>query len=133
MGNNTSYNEQKFTDFKKTTPEYRKNPEQFVLKMSNDSDFCQNFFENNFDFLSYATPDFLENRNIILTAVKYYGDNLQYACEELKNDKEIVLHALKHYDRYFEYVGEELKKDKEFILENFKKNHYALKIFSFER
>ena len=63
------------------------------------------------DSIVYANwdSDVLYDREIILAAVKQDGDLLRYASEDLKNDKELVLTAVKQYSFSIHYVGDWLR------------------------
>ena len=52
------------------------------------------------------------DKEIVLAAVKSYGDALQYARTELKGNKEIVLEAIKNNGSVLQYASEKLKADK---------------------
>jgi hypothetical protein len=58
---------------------------------------------------------------VVLKAVKH-GGSLHFASKELLNDKELVLEAVKKNCYALLLTSEELKNDKEFILESLKQN-----------
>ena len=64
----------------------------------------------------------INDREIVLKAVKQNGYALKYASDELKRDKEVVLEAIKNNEWALDYASDELKNDKEFILEAMKRN-----------
>ena len=78
-----------------------------------------NFRSSNFD-------NFRDDKEVVLEAVKNYGQALKYTSEPLRNDKEIVLEALKTNGWALEYASNSLKNDKDVVLKAVKTNGLAL-------
>jgi hypothetical protein len=68
----------------------------------------------------------LNNRKIMLAAVKKNGLALQYASKRLKSDKEIVLAAVQQDGFAIYYANEGLKNNKSVVLAAVKQNGLAL-------
>jgi CxxC motif-containing protein len=68
----------------------------------------------------------LNDKEVVLEAVKQNGYSLEYASEELKNNKEVVLEAVKQNGYSLHYASEELKNNKEVVLEAIKQNGNSL-------
>ena len=62
------------------------------------------------DALEHAVPEVLD-KEVVLTAVKEYGGALEHASLEMCADKEVVLAAVKQYGDALQYASEELKND----------------------
>jgi hypothetical protein len=77
-------------------------------------------------------PINLRDKEILMSAIKYYAKNLRQASTELKNDKEIVLAAVKSSGEVLEYVSDELRNDLEIVLAAVSQNGAALKFASEE-
>jgi hypothetical protein len=60
--------------------------------------------------------NFNNNKQIVLTAVSYFGSALEFASDELKNDKEVVLVAVSNNGYSLQYASYNLKNDKDIIL-----------------
>jgi lambda repressor-like predicted transcriptional regulator len=67
------------------------------------------------------------DRETVLAAVKQNYRALKYVAREFQNDREIVLSAVEEEGYAFEYAAEELKSDREFILAAVKQNGSVLK------
>jgi len=80
--------------------------------------------------LSCATPEILNNKEIILKAIKRVSDRanevLKLASKELRGDKEVVLEAVKKDGNSLQFATEELRGDKEVVLEAVKKDGNSL-------
>lgn len=72
------------------------------------------------------------DKEIVMIAVKYYGENLSQASTELKNDKEIVMAAVKSFGEMLEYTSDELRNDPKIVLAAVTENGAALKFASEE-
>ena len=86
---------------------------EFVLKVlqyttTSIIDFDDSFFSNSEELNNY--------REIILTAVRYYGYAFGYASIELHNDREIVLTAVRGDGHDGSVASKELKNDREIVL-----------------
>jgi hypothetical protein len=60
--------------------------------------------------------NFNNNKQIVLTAVSYFGRALEFASEKLRNDKEVVLAAVSNNGYALQYASYNLKNDKDVIL-----------------
>ena len=58
----------------------------------------------------------LNDREIVLAAVKQNGSVLNSVSEELRNDREIVLAAVSQDGNALEYASEKLRNDREIVL-----------------
>ncbi|KAL9657471.1 hypothetical protein ABK040_016738 [Willaertia magna] len=72
--------------------------------------------------LYYASSEMKNNKEIVSTAVDVDGEALMYASSELKDDKEIVLKAVRNNGKALLEASERLKQDEEVILEALKSN-----------
>ena len=61
-------------------------------------------------------PEFQNDRDIVLEAVRENAWALQYASEALRGDREIVLAAVRQIEGTLEFASYELRADPEFIL-----------------
>jgi hypothetical protein len=82
------------------------------------------------DLLQFASTELLDDREIVLEAVKQNGYALQYASEAMRNDHEIVLEAVKQSGYALEYASAALQDDREIVLEAVKQNGRALEYAS---
>ena len=65
---------------------------------------------------SITYKNLLEDREVILTAVKNHGSALQYVPDLLKYDPEIVLEAVKNFGNAIKYVKDRFGNDKKLFL-----------------
>jgi hypothetical protein len=72
----------------------------------------------------YLIPLPINDREIILKAIKQNGIALKFATEELKNDREIVLEAVKNFGWSLEFASESLRNDPEIQQVANNKNDY---------
>lgn len=63
--------------------------------------------------LAYASDKLLEDKDLILKAVKKDGQILYYASKELRDDKEVVLAAVTNKGLILKYASKRLRGDKE--------------------
>ncbi len=77
-------------------------------------------------------PINFRDKELLMSAIKYYAKNLSQASAELKNDKEIVLAAVKSFGELLEFVSYELRNDLEIVLSAVSQNGAALKFASEE-
>ena len=63
--------------------------------------------------MEYASEELRNDKEVVLEAVKKYGDALQFASEELRNDKEVVLEAVKENGNAIKYASPELQEDED--------------------
>ena len=75
--------------------------------------------------LAYCSDKLLEDKELILEAVKQDGQILYYASEELRDDKEIVLTAVTNKGLIFKYASKRLRGDKEIALAAIKQDKRA--------
>ena len=80
--------------------------------------------------MKYASEELKRDKEVVLEAVKKWGEALEYASEEFKNDKEVVLEAVKNDGYALKYASEELKNDKEVVLAAIRNTRYALEYAS---
>lgn len=98
----------------------------------NDRKIIMEAVKQNTNALKYISKELKSDREYMLEAVKKDGLALQYVSEELKEDKEIALEAVKQNGIALRFVSEELKKDKEVVLEAVKQEGYAINFVSEE-
>ena len=72
---------------------------EFILLCLNTIGYDEDNYK---DFLINLTNKFKDDKEIVLAAVKKYGNNIKYASNRLKNDKDIILAAIDncYYDIY---------------------------------
>lgn len=69
---------------------------------------------------------FRNDKEVLLEAVKVWGDALGFTSDELRSDKEVVIVAVKKFPRAYRFSGVEMQKDREIInlvKDFFKKNN----------
>ena len=95
------------------------------------SDILVDFaYEAFYAILKYASPEFSENRDIVLDIVKQNGRALQYASEDLCADPDVVLAAVKNYGYALEHASPELREDRDMFLTAVRKNGGVLECAS---
>lgn len=62
-------------------------------------------------------PEYQDNKEVVLEAVKKNGWNLDYASERLKADKEVVLEAIKQNGFTLYCAADNLKDNEQMVLE----------------
>ncbi|EFC38981.1 hypothetical protein NAEGRDRAFT_59370 [Naegleria gruberi] len=67
-------------------------------------------------------PHFNNDKEMVLKAVKNYGNALYYSCENLRNDKDVIIEAMNTDGGSFSYASEELKKDRHIVTEAIKRD-----------
>ena len=67
-------------------------------------------------FLSWASEELRNDKDIVMVAVTQNGEALEYASEELRNDKDIVMAAMEQNWRALRYASDELRNDREVVL-----------------
>ena len=65
----------------------------------------------------------MNDKVVVLEAVKQYGEALQYADDSLKKDREVVLEAVKADGAALIYADASFKYDKEVFVEALKNNY----------
>jgi len=75
--------------------------------------------------LEYASDEYKNDKDILMTAIKSEPLALLYASDKLKNDKELVLEAVKGDGNSLQYASETLRNDKEIVLIALKDTIYA--------
>ncbi|MEE3342775.1 MAG: DUF4116 domain-containing protein [Bacilli bacterium] len=104
-----------------------KDKTQLLINISGEGYFIEDFkvddkkiiidaIKQNGCALKYANEDIKKDKEIVLSAVKRDGLALEYANESLKKDKEVVLTAVKENGKVLHYADKSLKKDKEIVL-----------------
>jgi general stress protein YciG len=81
----------------------------------NDKEVLLEAVKQNGYSLQYASEELKNDKEFILEAAQQNGNSLKYASKEFKNDKEVVLEAVKQYRRSLQYASEELQNDKEVV------------------
>ena len=82
--------------------------------------------------LLYASDDLKKDKDIVLAAASQNVGALAYASWGLRKDRDFMLAAVKKDCRALRFASEELSKDPEFVLEAVKKNSYVLQFLSEE-
>lgn len=80
----------------------------------------------NYNILSYASPELKADRDVVLAAVRKDGSAIRLASPELKADKDVVLAALDSDGMALQYVSSELKGDKQVVMAAVRDNGQAL-------
>ena len=62
-------------------------------------------------------PEYCDDKEVILEAVKHWGLNLMAASERLKDDKEVVMEAVRSYSMALKYASERLQDNNEIVAE----------------
>ncbi|CAE8615281.1 unnamed protein product [Polarella glacialis] len=78
--------------------------------------------------LLYVDEKMRMDREVVLEAVKNYGPALNYAAEALRDDKEVVLEAVRQTGLALRYASERLREDREVVLEAVLKDKSALRL-----
>jgi CxxC motif-containing protein len=65
--------------------------------------------------LGYASERLRNDKKLVMSSVKVWGQTLQFASEELRNDKQVVLAAIKARASAIYYASDSLKNDPVFI------------------
>ncbi len=76
-------------------------------------------------FHKYASDELINDRDVILVALKKDGLLIRFINDELKNDKTIASIAVKQNGLALEHLNINLQKDKEIVLEAIKQNYKA--------
>lgn len=79
--------------------------------IANERDQILRQLQNDEVELEYLSDEWKADREVVLVAVKKYGEVLEFVSEALKDDKEIVLESVKQNGLALEYVSERLKDD----------------------
>lgn len=83
--------------------------------------------------IKYLNKNFIiEEKEVLIEAIKYNSNLLIFASEKLKNDKEIVLMAVKKDGLMLEYASEKLKNEKEIVMKAIENKTMSLKYASNE-
>ena len=98
----------------------------------NDRDIILAAVKNFGDALRYASKELRKDREIVLEAVSkpHSGDNLAYADEVLRGDRELVLIAVINGGSALQYASDDLKRDREVVLNAVTNNGSALQYAS---
>jgi len=74
------------------------------------------------------SPEWLNDRDIVIASVTQDTSKLALASEALKKDREVVLEAVKvdQNGDVFRMIGDELKNDREIVLEGVRNYGYTL-------
>ena len=87
--------------------------------------------QDGFD-LEFASEELRADRQVVLAAVKQFGNALEYASKELRADREIVLAAVKRNGWALRFASKELRADRQFVLAAVKAGGDALQFASVE-
>ena len=87
--------------------------------------------QDGFD-LEFASEELRAERQVVLAAVKQFGNALEYASKELRADREIVLAAVKRNGWALRFASKELRADRQFVLAAVKAGGDALQFASVE-
>ena len=66
--------------------------------------------------IEQISNEYMNDREVIMTAVKRDANILEYASDELKNDHEIVMTAVIENGDTIEYASDELKNDRDIVM-----------------
>lgn len=119
-----------------TKEEAIKSFQDTLFFLSNIPQFCNDYdvvlaaIRNNGNFLFNASDELKNNFNIVITAVAQNGNLLKYASERLINNKIIVETAIKNNFSSLVYASEELRNDKALITFAISQNMHALEYAS---
>jgi hypothetical protein len=80
-----------------------------VLFYQKDKEICLAAYYSDYRAFRHFSPEFKDDRNLILALLEINGNALQYVCEEFKGDKEIVLTACKDDARIFRFASPALQ------------------------
>ena len=78
----------------------------------------------------YLSQEIINNKEIVMTAIKDYSGALKWASNKLKDDKEVVLEAIKNNGCTLKYASDRLKDDKDVVMTAIKQNYSALEYAS---
>jgi hypothetical protein len=82
------------------------------------------------DTLKDASENFRADREVVLAAVHQDGWALKYASKDLRADREVVLAAVKQYGVVLRYASEDLRADHDVALAAVHQNGWALQFVS---
>ncbi len=78
-------------------------------------------------------PEWNNDKDVVLAAVKQWGWVIRFASNELKNDREVVMTAIQQWCGYaLQYASDELRNDKDVVMAAVQKDGMALKYVSNE-
>jgi hypothetical protein len=100
------------------------NAEQKVL---NDKELVLQAVKSKPSNLQYVKSSLGSDLDVVLAAVNQDGCALRYSAETIKKDKVIAKAAVKQCGSALEFVDHSLKLDREVVMEAVKQNGYALK------
>lgn len=81
---------------------------------STNKEFMLKAIENNAPWvIAYADEKLLDDKELMLKAVKVDGQNLYYASSNLRDDKEVVLAAIENKWLIVKYASKRLRSDKD--------------------
>ncbi len=100
------------------------NAEQKVL---NDKELVLQAVKSKPSNLQYVKTSLGNDLDVVLAAVNQDGSALRYSAESIKKDKVIAKAAVKQCGSALEFVDHSLKLDREVVMEAVKQNGYALK------
>jgi hypothetical protein len=108
------------------------NLDNVSIKFRNDKDVVLVAVRGWGNALKWASKKLKNDRDVVLEAVKQDGQALVWASEELRDDKEVVLAAVKNNTLAILYASENLLNDKEIVIEAVKRAGWALQYASVE-
>lgn len=75
---------------------------------------------------------YLNDKEIVMQAVKNDGNSLEFAGEKLKNDRDVVMEAVQKNGKTLRFVGKELKNNEEVIMQAVCQNIEAFEFVSMQ-
>lgn len=98
-----------------------------ILKLLNNKNLILAAVRHNGMALEYAHPDLKKDKEVVLVAIKQNGMALQFANSSLRKNKEIVLSAIRSKGKAFVFASPALKNNKQFILNAIHSNDTVFK------
>jgi len=84
------------------------------------------------DALKYVAPHFLNDREVMLEAVRANGLALRHASSDaLRNDVELVLEAVKRHEDALMYASDDMKENEYMVMESLMNNCCAFDLSEF--
>ncbi len=98
---------------------YKEDPREFILVVLSQR-----------GVLLRDAPDFKNDKEVVLTAVKSSAHAIKYASDELRKDREVLLVVAEGDYKALNIIPSEFKEDKEIALAAVKSDYRALKILT---
>jgi len=110
------------TVFSYVSEDLRKDREIVMIALASLNEYCvgltaDKHCRSSNPMVLYNVPskELKNDRELVLTAVRYDGSEFEFASDELKNDREFVLEAMKHQVCAFVFASKELRDDDEVV------------------